>query len=172
MELPKLPMDDRQEKPVLEKKEERSKSKSKRRSFWEKSFSKKKLTKPTAVAVIYLRNNGKADTMEVETKRGFFEINHKVYHEDKDCIYRTKDGTPLAIIPEWSLVPYGTQQWHDKSMLEKFAELQDHTIRGIRHAELVKMGEKQPSKINGKAIVGLILLAVIGWAILSGGGII
>ncbi len=150
----------------IDKSESKKKKKSKE-GIWIKPFSKKKMKKPTAVAVIYLRDNGKADLMELETKHGFFSINKKTYHQDRDCIFRLKEGYPLAIIPEWSLIPYGTKRWHDKSMLEKFAELQDHALRGIRHAELVKMGERDTPKISGKAIVGFIILGIIAMVLVS-----
>lgn len=154
---------------LLPKQKEKDKSKKKEKTFWGKVWNRKKLKKPEQVAVLYLRSNGVAEPIEVETKNGFFNIANKTYHVDRDCIYNmTKDRTPLAIIPEWSLIPYGTQKWHDKAMLEKFAELQDHTLRGIRHAELVRMGDDRGgAKMNAKAIIGLIIAAIIGFAILS-----
>lgn len=142
--------------------------KKKKAGLWDKMFNKKRLKKPNTVAVIFLRNNGKAEPMEVESKKGFYSIHGKTYNEDRDCIYSLgKDKIPLAIIPEWSLLPYGTKAWHDKPMLEKFSELQDHTLRGIRHAELVKMGEGRESKLNAKAVIGIIVLAIIGYAVFS-----
>ncbi len=152
------------EKP-LSKSEDKKKKKGKGEVF--RSFNKRKMKKPSAVGVYFLRNNGKIEQKEIETKHGFFNIEGKTYHEDADCIFRNKEGYPIAIIPEWSLVPYGTRKWHDKSMLEKFAELQDHALRGIRHAELVKMGERDGPKISGKAIVGFIILAIIGMVLVS-----
>lgn len=131
-------------------------------TLWDKVFRKHKLKKPNITAVIFLRNNGKAETLEAESKDGFFQLNGKTYHEDSSCIFRMKDGVPLAIIPEWSLVPYGTKEWHDKPMLEKFAELQDHTLKGIRHAEIVKAGGGEKMRMSGKAIIGLIILGVVG----------
>lgn len=139
-----------------------------KKSIFGNMFNRKRLKKhPKMVAVMYLRNNGKAQPMEVESKKGFFSIEKRIYNEDTDCIYRLPDGTPLAIIPEWSLIPYGTKQWHDKPMLEKFAELQDHTLRGIRHAELVRMGDDGGKKISPKVVIGLIILLIIGAAIFS-----
>ncbi len=134
-------------------------------------LSSKKLKKPNMVAIIYLRNNGIAETGEVESKRGFFIISGKTYHENRDCIYtiigKDRERIPLAIIPEWSLIPLGTKRWDDKPMLEKFAELQDHTLRGIRHAELVKMGDKSDSKsMTTKQIILLVLACIVGAAVL------
>ncbi len=169
MKLEPLEIPQEMKVPLREKEEKKKKKKKKKEleGVWDSPFNKKKLKKPTYVAVIYLRNNGKADRLEAETKHGFFQINDKTYHEDRDCIFRLKEGYPLAIIPEWSLIPYGTARWHDKTMLEKFAELQDHALRGIRHAELVKMGERDKPKISGKAIVGLIILGIIGLVLLQ-----
>lgn len=144
------------------------KKKKKKKSIWDKAFNKNKLKKPNRVAVIFLRNNGIAERLEEEVRHGFFNIYGKTYHEDLACIFRFKDGTPFALIPQWSLLPYGTKQWHDKPMLEKFAELQDHTIKGIRHAELVRMGgEKDKKPISGKAIVGGIVLLIVIVAVVA-----
>lgn len=134
-------------KPEPKKDEEKKKKKKDRGIF---SFlNSKTLKKPNRVGVLYLRNNGVAEPMEVESHRGFFIIEGKTYHDNRDCIFtvitKDKDRVPLAVIPEWSLIPLGTKRWEDRSMLEKFAELQDHTIKGIRNSELVKMGD-QPYK--------------------------
>ncbi len=148
---------------------EKPKKKEKDKGFF--SFlSSKKLKKPNMVAVIYLRNNGMAEPIEIESSRGFFHIAGKTYHENRDCIYtvigKDKARIPLAIIPESNLLPLGTNRWEDKDMQEKFAELQDHTLRGIRHAELVKMGDKGDKKpMTSKQIILLAIAALIVGAI-------
>ena len=147
---------------VEEKKDE------KKKGFWAKIFNKDKV-KGNNVAVIYLRNNGNAQTMIIESKKGFFNINNRTYHEDRDCVYTIeKDRIPLAIIPEWSLIPYGTKRWHDKEMLEKFSDYQDHVLRGIRHAELVKMGDKDQTKINAKTAILWGLGIIVAIAVMMG----
>ena len=155
---------------IAESKEEGKAGKAKRKlPLFERLFKKWKLKKPGMVAVLFLRNNGMADFMEVESKKGFLNVEGHVYHERRDCTYTTtKDRYPLAIIPEWSLIPVGTKEWEDKTMITKFAELQDHTLRGIRHAELVKMGDKDKPKINSKAAIGIGIAIVVGLAILVG----
>ncbi len=147
--------------------EEKPQKKDKKKSFWQRAFNHKKIKNdPRQVAVIYLRNNGTAVPMEVTVKKGFFSIEGRTYHEQQDCIYAMgKDRTPLAIIPEWSMIPYGTKTWHDKTMLEKFSECQDHHLRAIRNAELVRSGERDGPKINPKVLIGLLVLAIIGFAI-------
>lgn len=151
----------------IENKEDFTKRK-KRQGFFDKLFNRKKLNKPKRVAVIYLRNNGVAEPIELESKKGFFNIEGHVYHEDKDCIYTiTKDRIPLAIIPEWSLIPIGTKRWEDKPMLEKFHECEDHIIRGIRHAELVRMGDKDSStKLDMKKAILIGVGAIVVIAVL------
>lgn len=141
----------------------------KRDGIWSRMFRKKRLKNPKYVAVLLLRNNGIAEPMEIESKNGFLNIYGKTYHENADCIFSlSKDKIPLAIIPEWSMIPIGKKKWEDKEMLEKFAELQDHLLRGIRYAELVRMGEdKQGMKISPKAVIGLILLLIVGGIIVS-----
>ena len=114
----------------------------KQKSLWDKIFNKDKLKKSNQIAVLFLRDNGKADNMILEPRDGFFSINNRNYSVDNDCIFLLgKNRIPLAIIPEWSLIPYGTKKWHEKDMLSKFAELQDHTLKGIRHAEYVRISK-------------------------------
>lgn len=139
-----------------------------KKSFWNKVFKKKKLEKNNTIAILFLRNNGVAEPMERSVRNGFINVEGKTYHENRDCIYRIKvDGHtyPLALIPEWSLIPIGTRKWDDKAMLEKFAELQDHTLKGIRHAELVKMEGRSGTKINAKAAIGIAIALVIVFAV-------
>ena len=150
-------------------KTKKNKTKNNKKSLFEKLFKISKLKKPNTVAVIYLRNNGIAEPMEVEVEKGFFNINNRTYHADRECIYTvTKERKPLAIIKEWDLTPIGTMKWDEKSIQEKCAELQDHTIRGIRNAELVRMGDKDKVKVNTKAAVGIIILIIVVVAVIYG----
>lgn len=139
-------------------KEKKSK---KNQKWWEKAFDKKKFKKPSKVGVVYLRNNGNVDLMQVETKNGFFNVNGKPYHENRDCVYRTsKDKIPLLIVREWDIIPLGTKKWDDEPMREKFAELEQHVLKGIRAAELVRSGGGIEGKFTIKQIIlwGLVLL--------------
>jgi len=139
----------------------------KKKTLWDKMFRKSRLKKPNTTAVIYLRKNGIAEPMEVELRKGFFNIYGKTYHEDRDCIYRLgKEKYPLAIIPEWNVVPIGKEEWDLKDMQEKFSTLQDHVMKGIRHAERVRMGEKEPMRMNGKALITIGIMVIIGIAFL------
>ncbi len=143
----------------------------KKKGLIERLFNKNRLKKPSMVAVIYLRDNGIAEAMEIETKRGFFNIGERTYHEDRDCIYTiSKERLPLAIIREKDLIPLGTRRWEDQDLISKLSELQDHVLRGIRHAELVKMGGGEGLKLNKKAIVGAIIGVIILIAILMNFG--
>lgn len=139
--------------------------KQEKKNLWDKLFRKNRLKKPNTTAVVYLRKNGIAEAMEVEVRNGFFNIYGKTYHEDRDCIYRLgKEKYPFAIIPEWNVTPIGKYEWDVKDMQEKFSTLQDHVMKGIRHAERVRMGEKEPMKLNGKALITIGILAIIGIA--------
>jgi len=150
------------------------KKKKKKLNFWQRWFSDKRLNKPNLVAVLFLRNNGNAETLVIPTIRSFFSINGKTYHERRDCTYTvTKERKPLAIIREWDMMPIGTKNWDELEMRKKFSELQDQTLRGIRHAELVKMGDKESKKFNTKTavmiIIGLIIAGAIFWGSMGGG---
>lgn len=133
-------------------------------SLWSKVWKKNKLKKPKSVAVIYLREDGSAEPMEVQTRRGFFEINGRTYHERRDCTYTLvgKERFPFAIIPEWNLTPLGTKEWNDREPQDKCSKLQDHAMQGIRHAERVRLGEKMGGmQMNTKTIVVLGIVAII-----------
>ncbi len=139
-----------------------------KKGFWEKIWNKHKIEKKNHVAIIFLHENGNAEPMEVMSEKGFFQIKGKTYHERRDCIYTLgKERYPLAIIPEWSLTPIGTKGWEEKTMQEKLSILQDHAIKGIRHAERVKSGEDQGGiKLNAKAAIGIAIAAVIVIAVI------
>lgn len=152
----------------LKQNKKEDKKDKKNKGIWGNLFSKN-IVKKNKVAILYLQNNGIAKAMELEAKKGFFTINGRTYHEDRDCIYRfSKENIPLAIIPEWSLIPYGTKKWHDKEMIEKFSELEDHVLRGIRHAEFVRLGGEGDKKINMKNAVLIGIVVIIGLAIATG----
>lgn len=150
-----------EEEPIIPLDEPSGKKKKKIPDLWDKSYKNSKLKKPNHVAAVFLRNNGIAELLVLESKRGFFTVNNKTYHERRDCTWITgKNRTPLCIIFENDMLPIGKKEWDDKELREKLAELQDHVLRGIRHAELVKMGEKDRPNVNMKQIIvwGLVLL--------------
>ncbi|KKL49763.1 hypothetical protein LCGC14_2312260 [marine sediment metagenome] len=137
------------------------KDKKKNWRWWGKHFNKDKIKKPNRVGVVYLRNNGNVDLLEVETRDGQFAINGKPYHEDRHCVYTlTKERIPLMVVREWDMIPLGTKKWDDEPMSEKFAELEQHVLKGIRNAELVKMGGGVESKLTTKQMIlwGLVIL--------------
>ncbi len=131
--------------------------------FWEKVWKKRRIQKPNVVAVLFLNENGTAEPMEVKSEKGFFNIKGKSYHERNDCTFTmAKERYPLAIIRQWSITPEGTKKWDEKEIQEKFCIFQDHAIKGIRNAERVRLGERgEGIKLNGKAIVGLIIAGII-----------
>ncbi len=148
------------------KEKPKGETKKKDLKWFTKFFSKGGLKKTNKVAVVYLRNNGNADLMEVETRRGFFKIKGKSFHEDRDCVYTvTKDRIPLMIQKEWDIMPIGTKRRDDEIMSEKFAQLEDHVLTGIRAAELVKTGGESDGKFSGKQVVIYAILAIIAGAL-------
>ncbi len=142
----------------------------KQKGIWFKFFNSKKLKDPDKVAILFLKNNGIAVPMEIAPKKGVFNINNRSYHERRDCVYTiiAKDKTrfPLAVIPEWASTPLGTQKWYDQDLQTIFGELQDHTLKGIRNAELVRAGDKERGDMNAKKMIGWGILAIMGVAIL------
>ena len=152
------------------KADEVKKQKEDKKGLWDKIWNRKKLDKHGKVAVLYLRENGTAEPMEITSERGFFNIHGKTYHERRDCIYTMdKERYPLAIIPEWSVTPIGTKTWYDRKPQEIISILQDHCMKGIRHAERVRSGENMyNSKVNLKNAIVLGIAIIIGVAVLMG----
>ena len=167
MTLQKLEFDEEtEEKPkeetvVVEVKPEDEKKKKK--GLWERAFNKNRLKKPNKIAVVFLRNNGNAIPMEIEVREGFFNIEGVTYHEKRDCIYTMgKERIPLAVVREGNMFPVGTKKYDDQDMIEKFSQLQEHAMRGIRHAERVRMGDTGFNKtFNMKTMVLAIIIAIV-----------
>ena len=149
-----------------EKKETKTK-----KGVWDKAWKKRKLEKAKSVAVMYLRENGRASPMEVKVEKGFFNIEGRSFHERRDCTYimENKERTPLAVIFEWSVTPVGHKSWYDRSIQKTFAVLQDHVMRGIRHAERVRSGESdRDGRINTKTAILIGVAVIIGLALVLG----
>jgi hypothetical protein len=146
-------------------------TKKKKKGIWSKSYNEKKLIKKHKVAVLYLTKNGEARPLELEPKNGFFTIKGKAYHEREDCTWvMGKQRIPLAIIPEGEIIPMGKEQWQEKNIKEKFLEVQTHAMKGIRHAELVKLsGEENKGGITAKGAILIGIMVIIGIAIWQGG---
>ena len=141
----------------------------KKPTLWERLWKKRKLDKGNRIAVLYLKENGTAIPKEVITKDGMFVIDGKTYHEDRDCVYTMgKERYPLAIVPEFNTTPIGTKAWEDKEMQVRFSILQDHVMKGIRHAERVRFGGDSDSKLNAKAIIAIGIVVIIILAIVLG----
>lgn len=138
---------------------------------WDKTFNKKKLAKAQKVAVLYLTKNGQAIPFELDPKNGFFTIRGKAYHEREDCSWVLgKQRVPLAIIREGEIIPMGKEEWQEREIKEKFLEVQTHAMKGIRHAELVKLsGETNGPKLNAKTIIVIGIVVIVGLAIWQGG---
>lgn len=143
-------------------------------NVWAKIFNKNKLKKPEKVAVLYLRKNNNAQGLEVEAKKGFFSIDGTTYHIQRDCQFKMgKEGLPLLVIEEEDLVPRGNTEFYQKlkelkAFERKAAEYEDLVLKAIRHAELVRAEGGDKMKINPKVAIGLIIAAIIGYAIFRG----
>lgn len=159
---------EKQKKELLEKpKEDKKKEKKDNDKWWGKFFKRNKLKKPSMVAIIYLRNNGNAELLEQAPKNGMFSINGQTYHERSDCIYTvTKDRIPMAIIKEWDIIPVGTKRWDEDTMKEKFSQLEEHVLKGIRHAELVRRDGEERKPLATKQMILYVILAIVVGAIL------
>lgn len=178
--LPKTIYPQAQQNQVTETLEKKIEDKKDKPNLWDRLWNKNKLKKGKSVAILFLKQNGIAEPMELESKKGFFEIQGQSYHEDKDCLWRiSKTGVNLALIEEKSLLPIGTERWYEGRPLErttdfmkrKLMEMQDHVLRAIRHAEFVRMGESDKSKWDTKTVIIVIIAVIIGISLMKGKGL-
>ncbi len=163
--IPEVPIKEEEPTPkeLIVQPNKKDKKKKKDSKWWSKTFNKDKFKKTNKVGIVYLRNNRNADLMELETRNGFFSIEGNQYNEDRDCVYTvTKDRIPLLIIREWDLIPLGTKKWEDDDMREKFSQLSQHVIKGIKNAELVRSGGGIDSKLTPKQLILWGLAALVG----------
>ncbi len=151
--------------PVGDKKIEKGIVTSEKKGLWSKLFNRKRSIKPGRLAVLFLRNNGNAETLDVPVKDGMFSLYGNTYHEKTDCIYTMgKDRIPLAVLEEWSMFPIGTRIYEDQDIRRKSSQLQEHLMKGIRHAEKVRLeGGAGMGPLNMKQVIlwGIIILVVI-----------
>ena len=151
-------------------KDKRKRQKLARPRFWEGFLGKKKLQKTSFVAILYLKDIH-AEPLIQKTTNGFFTIDGKTYHERQDCTYTIKIGKdrfPLAIIKDNQIVPFGTKDWDELEIKEKYLACQEHAMSGIRHAERVRMGQSEDKPINVKMIILVVLGLVIAGAVMYG----
>lgn len=145
------------------------KEKKKNDNTWSKFLKTNKVKKDNQVAVLFLRNNSRAEPYILTPKDGMFEIAARSYHERSDCKYSVrfgKDIVPLAVIREKDLKPIGNKDWDDLSIEAKLAELQYHVIKGIRTAEIVRV-EGNDKKMDMKTIVIIGIIAVVALVFLQ-----
>lgn len=148
--------------------------KEKKQNLWDKIFKKEKLkNKPNRIAVTYLRLNGTAEPLYVDTdNKGMFQINKRTYHLREDCRYLLgKDRIPFFVVKEEGMIPQGNTEYYknlDKIEIteRRCAELQDSAIKAIRHAELVKISGEDKPKINKMWII-FIIIGIIAFALLK-----
>lgn len=147
--------------------------KKEKNSFINRMFNKKKLQKPQIVAVLYVRKNGTAQPFETEAKKGFFSIDDRTYHIDKDCRFNLiigKERIPFFMQFEDGLTPMPNSEYYENvktldEFKDKVAEAQNMAIRAIRHAELVRAEGADKPKINPKVAIGIAIVIIIGLAI-------
>ena len=145
------------------------KDKKKSEATWSKFLKTNKVRKDAQVAIMFLRNNGRAEGYVLAAKDGMFDIAGRAYHERADCKYTMKigkDNFPLAVIREKDLKPIGNKDWDDLSIEAKLAELQYHVIKGIRTAEIVRV-EGNDKKMDLKTIVIIGIIAVVALVFLQ-----
>jgi len=83
-------------------------------------------------------------------------------------VLRDKKGNPLVILPNWSVEPFSPLEHYNKSFIngsnKNGYKLLMNRMEQEKVAQKKKVGKIVPW------IIGLVLAAIIGYAIISGGG--
>ena len=142
------------------------------KSLMNKVFNKK--LKAKQEPILFLRNNGVAQTMFVAPEGDMYDIEGKKYHQRFGSDWELKEGIKtkkIKIIPEWGMYPLGNSDYI-KELKAEDSQIQYDMIHAIQTAETVRyLEEKKGKQISPKLVViGIIALIVVGYFIFAGGG--
>jgi len=145
--------------------EEKEKKKKFRFPFGKKVGASQK--KKNYVTIIKINENGNLDFQ----KRPIVE---QTFMEDgiprlgtPNYVLRYKKN-PVVILPSWSVKPYSPSEEHEKSLNDGSNTKGYKILMAKMQSEIIKPTKQMGSII--KWIIGLALLAVIGYAFMTGGG--
>ncbi len=131
-----------------------------------KSISKKvgKKNFRNHVLVIYLRRNREADMYFLPASNDMIKVNGMYYDARVDCYYTYgKQRVPTLVIPEYRLIPIGTEDYHKAVREGNTTDAQDISIKSFEKME----AEGTKTKMNSKTVIFIILGAVVVLYLLS-----
>lgn len=124
--------------------------------------------KKNYVTVLILNENGIADFKK-------YQIENQTLIHDKiprlastGHVMRDKKGNPLVILPNWSVEPFSPLEHYNKSMIDGSNKKGYQMLLESMHLQLAS-SKKKIGKIL-PWVIGIGLVGIIIYAILSGGG--
>lgn len=133
---------------------------------WFHIFKSIKKSKKGKVAIIFLGNDGSISTIFKEPKDGMFSVAGRKYHET-DCYFTYgPKRIPVVVIAEWGLVPISRENYA-KFFASDAQEAQQLIIKAVENAEIVRLEGGEKKKLNPTIIIGVIVLAVVGFYLYS-----
>lgn len=124
--------------------------------------------KKNYVTVLLINENGVYDFKK-------YQINEQtVMHETIPRLATTghvmfnKKGNPLVILPNWSVEPFSPKQ-HFTNSLDNGSNKKGYAILMSKMKSEIVSGKKKIGNV-AKWAIGLVLAAIIGYALLTGGG--
>ena len=154
-----------QEIKAILKQEEKEKPKKFRLPFSKKVG--KSQSKKNYVTIMKINENGNIDFQKRQIKEQTFIEDGIPRLATPNYVLRWKKN-PMVIIPSWSVKPYSPSEQHEKSLNDGSNTKGYKILMAKMQSEIIKP-TKQISGII-KWILGLGLLAVIGYALMTGGG--
>lgn len=123
--------------------------------------------KKNYITIMKINENGNIDFQKRQIKEQTFIEDGIPRLGTPDYVLRWKKN-PMIIIPSWSVKPYSPEEKHKQS-LEDGSNTKGYKILMAKMAsETIKPTKQMGGMV--KWILGLGLLAIIGYALISGGG--
>jgi len=145
--------------------EEKEKKKKFRLPFGKKVTKSQK--KKNYVTIMKINENGNIDFQKRQIKEQTFMEDGIPRLGTPNYVLRWKKN-PMIIIPSWSVKPYSPPEEHEKSLNDGSNTKGYRILMAKMQSEIIKPTKQMGNVI--KWILGLGLLAVIGYAFMTGSG--
>ncbi len=119
------------------------------------------------VTVIKINENGHMDFKRLQIKdQGMMEDDIPRLAANQYVMFYKKN--PVIILPSWSVEPFSPHKAYQDSLVSGTNTAGYRILLATMKAELVSMKKKAAGL--GMTVVGVIIAAIIGYALISGGG--
>lgn len=150
------------------KKESEKKKLGKFKFPWKIRSQFKRMHKKNRALVLFLKNNRAAEMKICSIYDEVVEVDGEFYDASTHFFYMYQPGNiPLMVLPEYSLTPIGTKDYHDAVKAGNVSSPQKFMIRIIEMKEA--MAAK--GKFGGQSVVLMIIGAVVVGYLLFGGNL-